>query len=186
MEKSFYSAFIQRYQWVDIRKWIDLCFVLILTGLTLNHSVWARGGHGEGSVIGGGGGGGGGFSRGHQHFSRGHSHSHYHLGIGVGGFYGPGLFGPGFFGSGYYGYPYSYRYRYPGAYYNPRGYYSSPSVIAPSAPVIYIQRETPVTSQTQPVQTSYWYYCRNPEGYYPYIKQCPEGWLQVAPQPTPQ
>jgi hypothetical protein len=184
MEKSFCSAFIQRYQCIDMKKWIGLCLVPMLIGWTINHSAWARGGHGEGSVIGGGGGGGGGrgggFSGGHQHSSRGHSHSHYNIGIGFGGFYGPGVFG-----SGYYGYPYSYRYRYPGAYYYPRGYYSSP-VIAPSAPIVYIQRETPVTSQTQPAQTSYWYYCRNPEGYYPYIKQCPEGWLQVAPQPAPQ
>ena len=171
-----------------MRKWISVCLVLMLTGLIVN-PAWARGGHGEGSVIGGGGDGGrgGGFSGSHQHFNR--SNSHYHLGIGFGGFYGPSFFGPGFFGSGYYnypGYPYSYRYRYPGAYYYPRGYYSSPSVIAPSTPIIYIQREAPVTSQTQSVQTNYWYYCRNPEGYYPYIKQCPEGWLQVAPQPTPQ
>ena len=171
-----------------MRKWISVCLVLMLTGLIVN-PAWARGGHGEGSVIGGGGDGGrgGGFSGSHQHFNR--SNSHYHLGIGFGGFYSPSFFGPGFFGSGYYnypGYPYSYRYRYPGAYYYPRGYYSSPSVIAPSAPIIYIQREAPVTSQTQSVQTNYWYYCRNPEGYYPYIKQCPEGWLQVAPQPTPQ
>jgi hypothetical protein len=189
MEKSIYSALTKSYPWTDTKKWAGLCFMLLLTGLTINHPAWARGGHDEGSVIGGGGdaGRGGGFSGGHQHFNRGHSH--YNLGIGFGGFYGPVLFGPGFFGSGYYNYPsypYSYRYRYPGAYYYPRSYYSSPSIIAPSAPVIYIQRETPATSQAQPVQTSYWYYCRNPEGYYPYIKQCPEGWLQVAPQPTPQ
>jgi hypothetical protein len=189
MKKSIYSTLTRSYPWTDTKKWTGLCLMLLLTGLTINYPVWARGGHDEGSVIGGGGdaGRGGGFSGGHQHSNR--SHSHYNLGIGFGGFYGPGLFGPGFFGSGYYSYPsypYPYRYRYPGAYYYPRSYYSSPSIIAPSAPVIYIQRETPVTSQAQPVQTSYWYYCRNPEGYYPYIKQCPEGWLQVAPQPTPQ
>jgi hypothetical protein len=31
--------------------------------------------------------------------------------------------------------------------------------------------------------SNYWHYCRNPEGYYPYVKNCPNGWLQVAPQP---
>jgi len=28
---------------------------------------------------------------------------------------------------------------------------------------------------------SYWYYCRNPEGYYPYVPQCPGGWMTVVP-----
>lgn len=67
----------------------------MLTGLIVN-PAWARGGHGEGSVIGGGGDGGrgGGFSGSHQHFNR--SNSHYHLGIGFGGFYSPSFFGPGF------------------------------------------------------------------------------------------
>ena len=32
----------------------------------------------------------------------------------------------------------------------------------------------------------YWYYCDNPSGYYPYVKQCAnEGWLKVEPTPAP-
>ncbi len=194
MKKLLYSSSVPGHPLLDRKKWITLCFVLMLTGLTINHSVWARPGHSSsGSVIGGGGGGGGG-SRGggghmhsggsHRHFNHGHRH-HNHIGIGFGGFYSPGFFGPGFFGSGYYGgYPYSYRYRYPSAYYYPNNYYSSP-FIAPSGPTVYIQREAPAAAPAQQT-TNYWYYCRNPEGYYPYVKQCPEGWLQVAPQPTPQ
>jgi hypothetical protein len=27
----------------------------------------------------------------------------------------------------------------------------------------------------------YWYYCRNPQGYYPYLTSCPGGWVQVIP-----
>jgi hypothetical protein len=30
-------------------------------------------------------------------------------------------------------------------------------------------------------QSSYWHFCRNPEGYYPYVKECPGGWMKVAP-----
>jgi hypothetical protein len=30
-----------------------------------------------------------------------------------------------------------------------------------------------------------WYYCSNPQGYYPYIKNCPGGWLTVVPNVTP-
>ena len=27
---------------------------------------------------------------------------------------------------------------------------------------------------------TYWYYCQNPQGYYPYVPQCPGGWLTVV------
>jgi hypothetical protein len=30
----------------------------------------------------------------------------------------------------------------------------------------------------------YWYYCRDPEGYYPYVRQCNGAWEPVAPQPS--
>jgi len=33
-----------------------------------------------------------------------------------------------------------------------------------------------------PQEPAYWYYCQNPAGYYPYVQQCPTGWLQVVPQ----
>jgi len=192
MKTLFVNCPDPNYQLIDTKKWISIFAVLILMGLTINHAAWARGGHGHGSFIGGGGGGhfgggggGGHFGGGYRHY--GHSHSHYNLGLGFSGFYGPGFYGPGFYGPGFYGYgyPYPYGYRYPGSYYYPRSYYSSP-LIAPSAPTVYIQRETPIAASTQPAQTNYWHYCRNPEGYYPYVKECPEGWLQVAPQPAPQ
>ena len=49
----------------------------------------------------------------------------------------------------------------------------SPPVVAESAPPVY---------QQAPAQ--YWYYCQSPPGYYPYVGQCPGGWMQVAPQPS--
>ena len=36
-----------------------------------------------------------------------------------------------------------------------------------------------------PVAPSYWYYCQNPAGYYPYVSQCPGGWLPVVPRTRP-
>jgi hypothetical protein len=36
----------------------------------------------------------------------------------------------------------------------------------------------------QPPPPQYWYYCQSPPGYYPYVGQCPGGWLQVAPRPS--
>jgi len=50
-------------------------------------------------------------------------------------------------------------------------------------PVTYIQQEDGAQAATES-QTNYWHYCSNPEGYYPYVKKCPDGWLPVAPQPT--
>jgi hypothetical protein len=35
----------------------------------------------------------------------------------------------------------------------------------------------------QPAPTAYWYYCQNPQGYYPYVQQCPAGWMTVIPPP---
>jgi hypothetical protein len=32
--------------------------------------------------------------------------------------------------------------------------------------------------------SNYWYYCRDPAGYYPDAQTCPSGWLQVVPNPT--
>ncbi|WP_081801360.1 hypothetical protein [Herminiimonas sp. CN] len=64
------------------------------------------------------------------------------------------------------------------SYYSQPYYYPYPSVIAvPSSPPVYIEQE----QQLPPQQ--YWYFCNSPQGYYPYVKQCPSGWQQVVPQP---
>lgn len=60
-----------------------------------------------------------------------------------------------------YAYPYRYRYAYP------------PVVVQPP-PQVYVQPPPP-----QPM----WYYCENPQGYYPYVPQCPGGWRQVPATP---
>ena len=64
----------------------------------------------------------------------------------------------------------------PGPWY-PHGYYAPPPVI--------IQQEQPVYAQPEQPEESYWYYCRNPEGYYPYIRSCQDGWMKVVPDVTP-
>lgn len=38
----------------------------------------------------------------------------------------------------------------------------------------------PPPAYAPPPQT-YWYYCRDPEGYYPNVRRCPEGWMRVVP-----
>lgn len=154
---------------------------IALFAMILNDATWARGGDGHG---GGGHSAGGGGHRhaggGHRHFRGGHSHrrhNHFNLGFGIGGY------NSGFYGSNY-GFGYGYRdpFFYPRPY--PRSYNYSSTVVVPMTPPVYIQREE-VRPPAQP-QANYWYYCQNPDGYYPYVKQCPGGWLQVAPQPLTQ
>jgi hypothetical protein len=82
----------------------------------------------------------------------------------------PGYFGPGYFGSGFFaGSPayapaqgYAYGYDYPGDY---PGYVQNAAYAPP--------------------QAQYWAYCRNPQGYYPYVSECSEGWLPVTPTSSP-
>jgi len=132
-----------------------VCLTIGLLAMIANVPVLARGSEG-------------GSGGGHGGSSYNHGNSHLNLGISVGGYY-----GPGFYGYGGYGYPYYYP-----PYYYPPAYAYPPTVIVPSTPPVYIQREQP--------QTNYWYHCQDPEGYYPYVKNCPAGWLQVAPQPPAQ
>lgn len=49
-----------------------------------------------------------------------------------------------------------------------------PVVLAPASP-IYVQPPPP--------QPASWYYCESARAYYPYVQQCPEGWLEVVPRP---
>lgn len=130
--------------------------IILFALITVSDGVWARGGR-----------------HGHRH----HGHNHFNFGIGIGGYY------PGFYGSGFYGTGFGYRsFGYDPFFYRPF-YNYPPTVVVPVTPPVYIQREQPRPVQPQ---TSYWHYCQNPEGYYPYVKSCPDGWLQVAPQPPAQ
>src|SRR5262249_44755771 len=56
---------------------------------------------------------------------------------------------------------------------------AAPVYAAPPA-VVYAP---PPVSAPPPPAPAYWYYCQNPAGYYPYVSQCPGGWLTVPPQP---
>ena len=82
-------------------------------------------------------------------------HGHGHVHFGVGVVVGPGWWGP---------YPY-----YP--------YY-------PETPVI--EEQPPYVQQApEAEQPHYWYFCQDPQGYYPYVKNCPKGWQRVVPPNNP-
>jgi len=95
-------------------------------------------------------------------------HGGGHGGWGWGPAVGVGLLGLGLWEMSrpYYDYPY---YSYP-----------APVVIQQPAAEVYVQ-----PAPQQPAEMSYWYYCQNPQGYYPYVRQCPGGWMKVVPSPPP-
>jgi len=72
--------------------------------------------------------------------------------------------------------PYPY-YAYPYPYYSP-SYIERPIIIQQQAPEVYVQ-----PAQQKQAETAYWYYCQEPQGYYPYVKECPKGWMKVVPTP---
>jgi hypothetical protein len=127
---------------------------VLLAVASLSCGVAVAHGHG------GGGHGGGHWGGGGHHWGGGGFHGYY------GGFYG-------------FGFPF-YGYRYGSPYY-PYGfpYYSQAPVIAP--PITYIQQTPPAAQENA---AGYWYYCQDPEGYYPHVKTCPKGWQKVSPTPA--
>lgn len=157
---------------------IKLMYLTIaLLAMIANDAAWARGGHGGGHSGGHFAGGGSHVSGGGHHFRGGHRHSrhnHLNLGFNFGG-YNSGFYGYNYYGPRYYGYGDPFFY--------PRSYNYGSTVIMPMTPPVYIQKEE--VTPTQP-QVNYWHYCRDPDGYYPYVEKCPGGWLQVAPQPSDQ
>jgi hypothetical protein len=60
---------------------------------------------------------------------------------------------------------------------HPHGYYAPPPVIIQQQPQVYVQPEQQ--------EDNYWYYCPDPQGYYPYIRNCASGWMKVVPDATP-
>lgn len=55
----------------------------------------------------------------------------------------------------------------------------SASGTAPDAPA----DATPPASDTPPPTPTYWYYCEDPQGYYPYVATCNGDWQPVTPTP---
>ena len=85
-----------------------------------------------------------------------------------------------YFGAPWYPAPYYY---YPPAYYYPPPVYS-----VPASPPVYVERsdtQPPPQSapQSSPQADNSWYYCRDSQTYYPYVKECASPWQRVSPRP---
>jgi hypothetical protein len=90
---------------------------------------------------------------------RGHGHSRVFLGFNFG-------FPIGFYQPWYYAPP-------------PVYYPAAPVYVQPPAPPVYVER-----SDVVPEGPGTWYFCRESNTYYPYVKQCPGGWTRVPAQPS--
>lgn len=106
-------------------------------------------------------------------------------GGGHGGGWGWGYFGLGLATGALLSYPYYYQPYYP--YYPYYSYY--PYAYAPayrtSPTVIYREREP---AYAEPDRARYssrntWYYCKESNAYYPYVRNCPGGWEKVPTVP---
>jgi hypothetical protein len=107
---------------------------------------------------------------GHSHFRHvGHRHGgHFSTSVWIGPGWGWSVWDPFWYPSYY---PY-YRYPYP-------YYYAPPTVV--QEPQEYIS-----VPEAKEEPAGYWYYCKEANGYYPYVKRCPSGWMKVVPyQPPP-
>ena len=86
--------------------------------------------------------------------------------VGFGLSIGPGWWGPGWWG------PYPYYPYYP--------YYPQQQIIVQQPPP-----EIDVQPAPKAEEARYWYFCTDPQGYYPSVKKCPKGWLKVVPPAEP-
>jgi len=75
----------------------------------------------------------------------------------------------------------------PHGWWGPRFFWGGTVVVGPpyyAAPPVVVQQQPPVYAEPEPGQ-NYWYYCQNPQGYYPYVNNCPGGWMKVVPPTNP-
>lgn len=125
-----------------------------------------------------------------QRYGYGHGHG-YGGGVRFGITLGLPLYGTGYYPGYYNSYPaYVYPgpgYVYPGpAYTYPGPAYAYPGpAVAPSA--TYVEQGAPqpqaAPAQAQPQPQGDWYYCTESKTYYPYVRECPGGWLRVPSTP---
>ena len=119
------------------------------------------------------------------HYKGGHGHggAHYKSGYGR---------GHGWGHRGRWRHHYYRGHRHHGHYNRGSRYFFGGSIVIPWYPYRYhppppviIQREPGVYIQPEQAEDNYWYYCPDPQGYYPYIRQCAGGWMKVVPDTTP-
>ena len=147
-----------------------LLAAVLLFAIPMSHAggKGSGGGHGGGQHRGSGGGHDGG-----QHRGSGGGHDKGHeRGHGGGGRHGSFIGHYSYWDPFYSPFYNPYYYPYYDSYYGPRRYPRRGTVVRP---IVYVQK-------SEPGRPYYWYYCKKPDGFYPYVRECPGGWTQVVPQ----
>jgi hypothetical protein len=99
-----------------------------------------------------------------------------------------------FIGAGHRGWGGHYHSRWRHHWHGPRFHWGGVVVLRPwpvypyeyySPPPVIIREEAPLYVEPEEEGSYYWYYCQEAQGYYPYVRTCPGGWLKVVPDTTP-
>jgi hypothetical protein len=72
---------------------------------------------------------------------------------------------------------------YPATPYAMQPVYVQPPVVM-TAPLTY--SSLPPQAPPAPAEQAWWYFCNSSASYYPYVRNCPEGWTRVSPVPPGQ
>jgi hypothetical protein len=75
----------------------------------------------------------------------------------------------------------------PGWYGPPAYVYGPPAVVYAPPPAVYVAPPVVVAPAAVPgpAPAAVWYYCDNPQGYYPYVQTCGSAWRAVQPTQPP-
>ena len=97
-------------------------------------------------------------------------HRHYWRGTSVGVVVGVPLGGAYLAPGPYYGWPYTWPTR---------------TLVVEAPKPVYVERDSVPTQGLTDIGAGedWWYYCREPKGYYPDVPRCPRGWEKVPPRP---
>ena len=110
---------------------------------------------------------------------RGHAYGHGHNhgpNVRIGFSFGSPIYAPRYFPAPSYTYP---------AYIVPVPVFVyPPAVIRHSSLPVYVERDIAQVAPTPSRTQSDWYYCASSQTYYPYAKECPDGWQRVPAQPS--
>jgi hypothetical protein len=58
-------------------------------------------------------------------------------------------------------------------------------IVSDTAVGTWVDQSTFASPPAPAPAATYWYYCTNPAGYFPYVQNCNKAWIPVVPQSAP-
>lgn len=110
------------------------------------------------------------------HYTR---HHEAHFGVYLGA---PLYWGGLYYGPSYWWWPRPWAPHPWGYYYDP--YPPSAFAVVPPEPPTWIERPDPPDAGGATLPPGYWYWCYEPRGYYPDVRECAGSWYQMLPRPA--